>query len=67
VDDEGEEKMLVVNVMEGEHGAAIEEKLVGKGLEAEFLEGDAKGRLGAASEERHGDEQEQPRQSWTQG
>jgi hypothetical protein len=42
--------MLVVNVVQGEHGAAVEEKLVGEGLKAEVLEGDAQRRLGAAGE-----------------
>jgi hypothetical protein len=50
VDDEGDEKMLVVNVVQGEHGTAIEEKLVGEGHKAEVLEGDAQRGLGAAGE-----------------
>ena len=40
-DDEGEEEVLVVDVVEGEHGAAVEEELLGDGLEAELFEGKA--------------------------
>ncbi len=40
-DDEGEEEMLVVNVVDGEHGAAVEEELLGEGHEAEVFEGQA--------------------------
>jgi hypothetical protein len=62
VDDKGEEKMLVVNVVQGEHRAAIEEEFSGQGLEAESLDGDAKWGLRAfGGEERHGGEQEKPR------
>ena len=41
VDDEGDEKMLVVDVVQREHGAAVEQELGGEGLEAEVFEGDA--------------------------
>jgi hypothetical protein len=46
-DDEGEEEVLVVDVVEGEHGAAVEEELLGDGLEAELFEGQAEGLVGA--------------------
>ena len=63
VDDKGEEKMFVVNVVQGEHRAAVEEKLIGEGLKAEVLEGDAQGRLGTAGAKgQSGKEEEKPRQ-----
>ncbi len=50
VDDEGEEKMFVIDVVEREHGAAVEQELRGERLEAEILQGDAKRWLRAAGE-----------------
>jgi hypothetical protein len=50
VDNESDEKMLVVNVMQGEHGAAVKQKLVGEGMEAEILDEDAQWRFGVAGE-----------------
>lgn len=41
VDDKGQKKMFVIDVMDREHGAAVEQKLVRDGLKAETLEGDA--------------------------
>jgi hypothetical protein len=41
VNDEGEEKMLVVDVVQREHGAAIEQELGGKRLKSEVFKGDA--------------------------
>jgi hypothetical protein len=48
---EGEQKMLVVDVVDGQHGAACEEELLGQGLESELVQGEAKRRLGAAGGE----------------
>jgi len=55
--------MLVVNVVEREHGAAVEQELGRKGLEAEIFQWDAKGWLGDAGEERRGEENQKPGQS----
>ena len=57
VSDEGEEKMLVINVVQRQHGAAIEQELRGERLEAEVFERDTEGRLGAAGEEGCGEEE----------
>jgi hypothetical protein len=55
--------MLVINVVQGEHRAAVEEKLVREVLEAEVLDGDAQGLLRAAGAEgQSGKEDEKPRQ-----
>ena len=50
---EGEEKMLVVDVVNGQHGAACEEELLREGLEPELIQwealvgsGDARGEEG---------------------
>lgn len=51
VDDEGDEKVLVVDVVQREHGAAVEQELGGKWLEADAFEGDAQRRLRAAGED----------------
>jgi len=40
VDNKGQKKMFVIDVMDREHGAAVEQKLVRNGLKAEILEGD---------------------------
>ena len=58
--DEGEEKMLIVNVVECEHGAAVQQELRGKGLEAQVFQRDTKRRLGAAGEDGGWDQDEQP-------
>jgi hypothetical protein len=50
VDDEGDKKVLVVNVMQREHRTATEQKLSGDGLKAEAVEGDTERRLRAAHE-----------------
>jgi hypothetical protein len=50
VDDEGEEKMLVVDVVQREHGGAVEQELSGERPDAEFFEGDSLWRFGAAGE-----------------
>ena len=63
VGDEGEEKVFVVDVMQREHGAAVEQELGRKGLEAEIFQWDAKGWLGDAGEERRGEENQKPGQS----
>jgi hypothetical protein len=63
MDYEGDEKMLVVDVVKGEHGAAVEEKLIGERLKAEVLKGDAQRGLRAAGEEGQSGKQEKPRQS----
>jgi hypothetical protein len=44
--DEGDQQMLVVHVVEGEHGAAGEEELAGERLEAERIERDTQGLVG---------------------
>ena len=49
---EGEEEMLVVDVVQGEHGAAGEQELSGLRLEAKVFERDPQGWLG-------------PRAAWT--
>ena len=67
VDDEGDEKMLVVNVVQGKHGAAVEKKFVGEVLKTEVFEGDAKRGLGAAGEEGQSGKQDKPRQYWARG
>jgi hypothetical protein len=46
--DEGEEKMFVINVVQREHRAAVEQKLRAERLEAEILQGDAQRELGSA-------------------
>jgi hypothetical protein len=51
VNDEGEEKMLVVNVVQGEHRAAVEQELGGERLEAEVFERDAEWRLELCGED----------------
>src|ERR1700733_5623847 len=43
LDDEGDEEMLVVDVVESEHGAAVEQELFGEGHEAEVFEREAQG------------------------
>ena len=45
---EGEEEMLVVDVVQGEHGAAGEQELDGLGLKAETFKRDTKRRLWSA-------------------
>ena len=45
---EGEQKMCVVNEVEGEHGAAVEEELRDERLEAEGRQGDAERRFRTA-------------------
>ena len=58
VNDEREEKMLVVDVVQRQHGAAIEQELGGKRLESEVFKGDTqwgvvfcrKGRCGGEEE-----------------
>ena len=48
---EGEEEVSVVDIMQGEHGAAVEQIARGQGLEAEVFEGDSEGRTRAGGEE----------------
>jgi hypothetical protein len=50
VDDEGEEEVLIVDVVQGKHGAAVEQKLSGERLEAEVFEGDTEGLVDAFGE-----------------
>jgi hypothetical protein len=50
VDDKGEEKMLVINVVQREHRAAIEQELGGESLEAEVFQRKTDRGLRAASE-----------------
>jgi hypothetical protein len=54
--DEGEEKMLVVNVVQREHGAAVEQELGGERLEAEVFERNTERGLGFCGEDRDGGE-----------
>ena len=54
VDDEGEEKVLVVDIVQREHGAAVEQELGGKRLEAKIFERDAQRWLRAAGSTRGG-------------
>ena len=56
---EGEEKMLVVDIVDGQHGAACEEELLGEWLEAELFQrealvgsGDACGEEGGSEEKK---------------
>jgi len=58
VSDEGEEKVLVINVVQRQHGAAIEQQLSGERLEAEVFERKTERWLGAAGEERNGEEKQ---------
>jgi hypothetical protein len=51
VGDEGDEKMFLVNVVERKHGAAVEQELRRKRLEAKVFQRDSKGLLRAAGEE----------------
>jgi hypothetical protein len=51
VNNEGQEKVLVVNVVEGEHGAAVEQELGGERLEPEVFQRDAERRLGLCGED----------------
>jgi hypothetical protein len=46
---EGEQKMLIVDVVEREHGAARQKELLGEGLEAELFQRQALRGFGAAS------------------
>jgi hypothetical protein len=48
VDDEGDEKVLVVDIVQREHGAAVEQELGRKRLEAKIFERDAQRWLRAA-------------------
>jgi hypothetical protein len=48
VDDKSKEKVLIVDIMQREHGAAVEQELRLEGLEAKVFERDAEGRLRAA-------------------
>jgi hypothetical protein len=54
VNDEGEKKMLVVDVMQREHRAAVEQELGGERLEAEVFERDAERWLGLCGEDGSG-------------
>lgn len=63
VDDEGDEKVLVVDVVHREHGAAVEQELGGEGLEADVLEGDAQRRLRTAGEDRDAGKEKKAGQS----
>ena len=56
MDDEGEKQVLVVDIVQREHGAAVEQELGGKRLEAEDFPGDAQRRLRAAGEGGEGHE-----------
>jgi hypothetical protein len=51
VNDKGEEKMLIINVVQREHRAAVEQELGGERLEPEVFERDAEWRLGLCSED----------------
>ena len=46
--------MFVVNIMQREHGAAVEQELGGEGLKAYIFQGDAERWLVAASEGGYG-------------
>jgi hypothetical protein len=63
VDDEGEEEMFVVNVVQREHGAAVEQELRGEGLKAELVEREAKRWLGSAGKDWEGQEKNKAGQS----
>jgi hypothetical protein len=63
VGDEGKENMLIVNVVEREHRAAVEQELWRKRLEAEVFQWDTKSWLGDAGEDRRRDETEDADQS----
>jgi hypothetical protein len=52
VNDEGEEKMLIINVVQREHRAAVEQELGGERLETEVFQRDAERRLGFCGEDR---------------
>lgn len=58
VSDEGEEKMLFVDVVQREHRAAVEQELGGLRLEAEIFQRDTEGRLGLCSEGGYGGKEE---------
>jgi hypothetical protein len=45
--DEGEEKMFVINVVQREHRAAVEQKLRAERLETEIFQGDAQREFGS--------------------
>jgi len=56
---EGNEEMPVVDVVEGEHGAAGEEKFAGELLVAHRFEGNANGGVGFGEERSNGQQKEQ--------
>jgi hypothetical protein len=62
VDDEGDEKVLVVDVVQGEHGAAVEQELGREWLVAEVFEREPKRWLCAAGKEGDGEEKKKPAQ-----
>jgi len=56
VNHEGDEEVLLINIVDGEHGAAVEQELAGKGLEPQLFERDTQGRVGPISKDRGGRE-----------
>ena len=56
---EGEEQVLVVHIVERQHGAAGQQELGGEGLEAERLKRDAKRRVGAPGGHKRGSGQQE--------
>lgn len=54
---EGEQEMLIVDVVDGQHGAACEEELLGECLEAELFQGEALVGCGDAGGEEGGSEE----------
>jgi len=63
VNNKGEEKMVLVDVVQCEHGAAIKQELGGKGLETEFIQRDAKWWLRSARQGRQSGKKEKAGQS----
>jgi hypothetical protein len=59
---EGNEEVCVVDVMQGDHGAAVEEVTWREGEEAEVLEGDAIGGSGGGRKAGRKDEAEEGQQ-----
>ena len=60
VDDKGDEEMLIVDVVQGEHRTAAEQELRGKSLKAKGFEGNTLLRLDAAGEGGQRGQQEKP-------
>jgi len=63
VNDEGEEKMFVVDVVQREHGGAVEQELGREVLEPEVFEWDAERRFGLCGEDGDDGKKKKPGQS----